>query len=158
MREACFDQYKIFMGPLNLNVGSAKNLEKNRNGYKFVNLDRNASTGADVVHDLTVLPLPFPDSTFDSVVASHIFEHLPKRLFLPIIADIHRILKPGGHLLAFTPYATSFDMFENPEHIMAFTESTFYFATMETYKEGTAGFGAEPCEIRDWSVKVECYP
>jgi hypothetical protein len=73
MRNVCFDHYKIYFGHNNLNIGSAKNLEVTRGKYGFINLDRNPLTNAEIIHDLDVLPLPFPDNTFDAVVGSHIF-------------------------------------------------------------------------------------
>lgn len=38
--------------------------------------------------------LPFDDSSFDIIVNSHVYEHVPdaRRMF----AEIHRVLKPGG--------------------------------------------------------------
>jgi len=37
-----------------------------------VGVDRVAGPGVDVVHDLSRLPWPFPDNTFDEVRLSHI--------------------------------------------------------------------------------------
>ena len=38
---------------------------------------------------------------FDYVVASHVIEHTPN--FLQFLIDIHKILKPGGHLILIIP-------------------------------------------------------
>jgi SAM-dependent methyltransferase len=47
--------------------------------------------------------LPFEDAKFDSVFSSEVFEHL---FFLPRnLAEIHRVLKPGGKLLITVPFA-----------------------------------------------------
>lgn len=154
MRDTCYEHYRKYLGPLNLNVGSANNHEPSRNGCKFINLDMNPDVKPDVTHDMNKLPWPFPDNTFDSVIGSHIFEHIRKEDFLPIMAEIHRILKPEGCLLGFTPYGTSFDAWENPHHVQCFTEVTWFYATTDLYtKAGTAGYGADQGQpTRKWTV------
>ena len=48
-------------------------------------------------------PLEFPDESFDVVVAGELLEHLrdPQR----VVAEIHRVLRPGGTLVASVPNA-----------------------------------------------------
>jgi len=43
--------------------------------------------------------LSFANQTFDAVVSSLVFHHLPDTLKLQGLAEIHRVLKPGGRLL-----------------------------------------------------------
>lgn len=47
--------------------------------------------------------LPFKDDSFDAVTMLAVLEHLPPRSVPDLIADIHRVLKPGGVLLLTTP-------------------------------------------------------
>jgi SAM-dependent methyltransferase len=47
-------------------------------------------------------PLPFPDRFFDAVYTVSVFTHLDERLQLGWLAELRRILKPGGTLLATT--------------------------------------------------------
>jgi ubiquinone/menaquinone biosynthesis C-methylase UbiE len=45
--------------------------------------------------------LPYPDGTFDSVIASEILEHIPDDE--SVIAELIRVLKPGGSLAVTVP-------------------------------------------------------
>lgn len=47
------------------------------------------------------LKLPFPDDTFDRIICSEVFEHIPDDEGAMI--ELHRVLKPGGVLAATVP-------------------------------------------------------
>lgn len=47
-------------------------------------------------------PLDFPDDKFDFVYALSVFTHLPAALQDAWMAELHRVLIPGGHLLLST--------------------------------------------------------
>jgi SAM-dependent methyltransferase len=47
------------------------------------------------------LTLPFSNNTFDRIIASEILEHVPDDL--GVMAELHRVLKPGGILAATVP-------------------------------------------------------
>jgi SAM-dependent methyltransferase len=46
-------------------------------------------------------PLPYADASFDVVVLCEVAEHLPTEI--PVVAEIGRVLAPGGHLVLSTP-------------------------------------------------------
>ena len=48
--------------------------------------------------------MPFADDEFDCVVASEVFEHLTDSQRARGLAEIRRVLKPGGYLLGTVPY------------------------------------------------------
>ncbi|MGH9073563.1 MAG: class I SAM-dependent methyltransferase [Acidimicrobiales bacterium] len=56
-------------------------------------------------------PFPYPDSTFDLVLFCEIIEHLPFDVVQPL-AEVHRVLRPGGALLLTTPNAVRLDNVE----------------------------------------------
>lgn len=49
----------------------------------------------------SVLSLPFPDDSFDSVRAERLFQVLQPNQFPPscVFAELYRVLKPGGHMV-----------------------------------------------------------
>lgn len=47
--------------------------------------------------------IPFPDATFDTVLCTEVMEHSPEPSAL--IAEIKRVLKPGGRLIATVPFS-----------------------------------------------------
>jgi SAM-dependent methyltransferase len=104
-----------------LNLGSGTKILA---GY--VNLDRVALPGVDVVHDLNDLPLPFTDEQFNEVLANDVLEHVD---LVQVMRELHRILKPGGKLIARVPHFSSPAAYGDPTHVRAFGIGTFEFFT-----------------------------
>ena len=50
--------------------------------------------------------LPFPDGTFDTVLAFNIFEHIFN--YTHLVAETRRVLKPGGRLIGFVPFLVNY--------------------------------------------------
>ncbi|MDB6092724.1 MAG: hypothetical protein JWM32_286 [Verrucomicrobia bacterium] len=48
----------------------------------------------------TVPPLAFPDAFFDFIFSVSVFTHLPEEMQLAWVAELRRVLKPGGMLIA----------------------------------------------------------
>jgi SAM-dependent methyltransferase len=148
VREA-FARYVGGETAVRLNLGAANNHEPG-----FLNLDLDARTNPDVLHDLELPPLPFPEATFDCILGSHVFEHITN--FLPLVADLYRILKPGGFLIAVTPHCGSDDAWDSPHHVRAFSENTWHYVCQALYERTTlehAGFGAyQGATYRPWRV------
>ncbi len=90
----------------------------------YINLDRAALEGVDVVHDLAQLPLPFPNQEFDEILCNNILEHVQ---YIDVLRELHRIMKPGGRLKICVPHFTSRDNFIDPTHIKRFSFKTFEF-------------------------------
>jgi len=104
---------------MKLNLGCGRNIKKG-----WINLDYTKGEGVDVVHDLNITPLPFQDEEIDYVLCQDILEHVN---FIPLINDIHRILKKNGILKIRAPHFTSKLNFEDPTHKYQFSFRTFEF-------------------------------
>ncbi|MEO1253026.1 MAG: class I SAM-dependent methyltransferase [Pseudomonadota bacterium] len=70
----------------------------------------------------------FPENHFDAVVMSHVIEHVPDPR--AVIAECHRILKPGGRFVCSTPnarsdghrkFAQSWFSLDPPRHLCLFS-------------------------------------
>ena len=73
----------------------------------------------DVIHDLSVLPWPWPDESFDLIVARAVFEHLRMTL-LESVGECWRILRPGGELQLKLPYWQHENTYQDPTHYWRF--------------------------------------
>jgi SAM-dependent methyltransferase len=76
----------------------------------FINLDILEWDGVDVVHDLTDLPLPFPDDFFGYIFAAHVLEHIPHRVpgiegeaLIAVVNELIRIAEPDALLEVHAP-------------------------------------------------------
>ena len=47
--------------------------------------------------------IDYADATFDVVVSNQVFEHIPEEALDGAVAEIHRVLKPGGVFLCLFP-------------------------------------------------------
>ena len=66
-------------------------------------LEKAAALGIEPVQANVEDPLPFEDASFDAVVAGELLEHL--RFPDALVAEIHRVLRPGGILVGSVPNA-----------------------------------------------------
>lgn len=102
-----------------LNLGCGKDV---RAGW--VNLDKTALPGVDVAHDLEKIPLPFDNDAFDTILCQNILEHID---YIPVLRDLHRILKKGGSLIIRVPHFTSRRNYDDPTHKKMFSIRTFEY-------------------------------
>jgi SAM-dependent methyltransferase len=95
--------------PRKLNLGCGR-----RRDPAAVNLDVTEETRPDIVHDLNVLPWPFPDGRFDHVDAIDVLEHLDDAL--AAMREIHRVTRPGGTVTIVVPHFSSANAFTDLTH------------------------------------------
>lgn len=102
-----------------LNLGCGENIKEG-----WLNLDSVALPGVDVVHDIEKIPFPFRDGEFDEILCRDVLEHVE---YIPVLKELHRILKAGGILRIQVPHFTSRNNFVDPTHRRMFSISTFDF-------------------------------
>lgn len=106
----------------------------------YVNLDRVAGPGVEVVHDLDRLPWPFEDDSADFLLATDVFEHVSDAI--GFMTECHRILMPNCHLRLHTPHWRSADAFTDPTHKRFPTEHTFdYWIPGTVLSKHNAAYG-----------------
>ena len=105
----------------------------------LVTLDVDPLSGADVLHDLEQLPLPFQDNEFDEVHAYHVLEHTGRqgdyKFFFKQFEEFHRILKPGGHFLAVVPSHNTLWTWGDPGHTRIINSGTILFLSQKQYEQ-----------------------
>ena len=80
----------------------------------------------DMACDLSVLPWPLKDNSFDLVICSHVLEHLADTV--AILEELNRITRPGGRVYIEVPHFTWVEAFRHYEHKHFFTLGSFdYF-------------------------------
>jgi len=62
----------------------------------------------------SALELPFPNETFDTVVAWEVIEHIPKNTEPQMLREVHRVLRPGGKFYLSTPYQSILSNITDP--------------------------------------------
>ena len=75
-----------------------------RENPRVVNLNVDAFDSVDVVGD--GMNIPTIDETFDTVTCNAVVEHVPSPAAL--LSEIHRVLKPGGHVQLMIPFIFPF--------------------------------------------------
>jgi SAM-dependent methyltransferase len=103
-----------------------------------IGLDQRAHEGVDIVADLNQR-LPIDDASYDIVHADQVLEHIPN--LIGLIHEIHRILKPGGSLVAHVPYFRSSWAHIDPTHVRSFTINTLDYFVAGTFCNRDYSFG-----------------
>lgn len=118
----------------------------------WVNLDRKALPGVDVMMDLEDCEhenLPFEDNQFDIVYASHLLEHISG--LLPLMEELHRVTKPGGHLLVRVPHGAHDSAYGDPTHVRYFFKESFQYFGQPSYHLADYGYRG------DWMTSELCF-
>jgi SAM-dependent methyltransferase len=95
-----------------------------------IGLDQYRFSGVDIVSSLEK-PLPFNDNEFDVVFANQVLEHIDN--IVGLMKEIFRILRPGGCLIAHTPYFRSSWAHIDPTHLRSFTINSLDYFVVGTY-------------------------
>jgi SAM-dependent methyltransferase len=97
------------------------------------------------------MPLPFTDSSIDSVSTFDVLEHIPRVQsnslgifeypFISLMSEIYRVLKPGGIFIALTPAFPSHAAFEHPTHVNYISEGTLNYFLAQGSESLNKGYG-----------------
>jgi len=67
----------------------------------YTNVDNEPGVRADVFG--TILSLPLADASAEAVYCGHVLEHVPLQDIPAALAEVHRVLEPGGKLCVVGP-------------------------------------------------------
>lgn len=109
--------------PIALNIGAGN--ERLVDG--FVTLDANPILNPDIV--ATVPPIPLPDESCNVILASHFLEHLTDEKVAELMAEVWRVLTPGGSLQVAVPYVQTHGAFQDPTHRSYWVPEKFLYYT-----------------------------
>ncbi len=113
-----------------------------------IGIDRNPDSAADVLCDLDRFPYPFADSSFESLQAIHVIEHVSD--VLRTMEEFHRLVRPGGRVRIVTPHYTDFSSFCDPTHRWHLNSFSLRY-----FGENHGGFGYySRARFRERSVRV----
>jgi glycosyltransferase involved in cell wall biosynthesis len=104
---------------LKVDIGGGLNPYEN-----YISVDLRSD--ADIVADLND-GIPLPDNTVGVLNASHILEHLHDKT--KIMAEIHRVLAPGGWAFIEVPSTDGRGAFQDPTHVSYWNENSFLYYT-----------------------------
>jgi hypothetical protein len=99
---------------LNLNLGCGANRIPG-----FIGVDRFGSP--DVKHNLEEFPWPWDDNSVESIMMSHILEHLGQttEIYFGIIKELYRICVDNAEILIKVPHPRHIDFLGDPTHVRA---------------------------------------
>jgi len=108
-----------------LNIGCGNKLVPAGEGDIVVNHDRvKHRPEIDVVWDLNDLRWPWPDNSFDSIVACAVLEHLRITL-IESLGECWRILAPGGRVRVKVPWWRADAAYQDCTHYWVFSTGVF---------------------------------
>ena len=123
----------------------------------WIGIDYREMPGVDIIHNLEDTPYPLPSECASTALASHVMEHINPHggVFIDVMNEIWRLLKPGGEFLVAVPYATSVGMFRDPTHCNFINEETWcYFDPMDILYKGGLWEIYKPLP---WKIKINSW-
>lgn len=97
-------------------------------------VDNVALPGVDLVHDLLDFPYPVADGSVREVYLKHVLEHFDFADGQRILAEVYRVLEPGGVARVRVPHVFCVAGWDDPTHRKAFTFNTARFLTADAAK------------------------
>lgn len=88
--------------------------------------------------------LPFADGTFDGIVSLEVIEHMAD--VLAYLAELKRVLKPGGRIVISTPHRRADGLLQDPYHVLEFDGATLADTMIGAFGHATIWSG--------WSARL----
>jgi SAM-dependent methyltransferase len=119
--------------------------------------------------NLSIEPIPHPDSSFDSVSAFDFLEHVPRLLatangngtrfpFVELMNEVHRVLKPDGRFYALTPGYPRVEAFHDPTHVNYITRGTASYFCGAKPEARIYGYAGSFMPLRnDWALLPDSF-
>lgn len=120
----------------NLHIGCGMDY---REGWVNIDLSDHKEIKVDKKVDLTKLPLPFEDNSFDFIFTAHTLEHLPGNI-TPLMIELWRILKTDGMLEIRVPHVSHYSALVGFEHRQVFAINGFNIFCDLDYLKYVPGF------------------
>jgi len=105
---------------IKVNLGSGEDYKEG-----WVNVDINTNSNPDIIHNLAIFPYPFEDEEAEEVMLNMVLEHLKDTH--KVMAEVYRILKPGGKVSIIVPHYLHMSAWSDPDHKKAFAPNTFRY-------------------------------
>lgn len=106
---------------------------RRKRGPEWFGIDVMDLPGVDLIHDCN-LPIPLPDNCADEIAAYDFLEHVRNDKRLHIMAEIWRLLKPGGILYSSTPSTDGRGAFQDPTHFSFWNINSFLYFVNDDYR------------------------
>jgi SAM-dependent methyltransferase len=104
-----------------------------------IGLDRQPGSDADILCELAQFPWPIRDNCAERIYLSHFLEHQSD--ILRVMAEVHRIAKPGAEVVIVTPHYSSPDSYTDPTHVVHLGFHSFDYFVQTSFENFTYGAG-----------------
>jgi SAM-dependent methyltransferase len=108
-----------------------------------IGVDLLDAPGVDLVGDVFEALAAFPPASVDGIASHHFFEHIDD--LSSLMAELARVMKPGGELLVAVPHFSNPWFYSDPTHRRFFGLYTFcYLARSTLFQRAVPTYGVEP--------------
>ena len=145
----------------------------------FETMDISPVHSPNFVHDITQIPWPFEDGTFDEVRCHHVLEHLPsvtyvfheawdrtrdgahipafiepRNTLIDVMNEMHRILKAGGTANIEVPVFPYWTAIADPTHRQFFVPQTFWYFCRGSFQGSSYAEQRELYGVKEWKLSA----
>lgn len=103
-----------------------------------IGVDNNGAVRADVNHDLDMVPYPFKDGEFETVICINGMEHLAD--IVKVMSEIYRICAPGARVFIATAHFSDAGSYIDPTHKHHLSARSFDYFIQGTKLYGQYGY------------------